>query len=226
MRLAPRAPINSTFLGADSSQAIIECLTTPVNCSTPLPLCTNSPRFDFPSLWAITQRYREACPDGPWLYHPVPGQAVLASEASLTNAACEAIAGKSWTKYAGADIWARLTTWKFPLLQLVATSPRPPLGFRIEVFVIFHQLGNPIGTIQDHLQKFQSCQRRATYWRERFTDIPTTVNRCDFLGLHSPERLWKAFAIITDSYDEWGVAVGDDVQDFLRAELYVTYLIP
>ena len=62
-------------------------------------------------------------------------------------------------------IWVRLTTWKFPLLQLVAQFARPPLGFAEEAFTMAHLLGDPIDTINNLLQKLSSCQRRARIWK-------------------------------------------------------------
>ena len=62
-------------------------------------------------------------------------------------------------------IWVRLTTWKFPLLQLVAQFARPPLGFAEEAFTMAHLLGDPIDTINNLLQKLSDCQRRAQRWR-------------------------------------------------------------
>src|ERR1700712_2610177 len=90
------------------------------NCATPFPNCTNPEFFQFSSLWLITQAIA-SCPGDPRLFNGLP---------KLTDSSCRLFTQKtswpqSWTPYPAADIWARLTTWKFPLLQLVAVFPRP-----------------------------------------------------------------------------------------------------
>ena len=118
--------------------------------------------------------------------------------AALTQAACVAIAGSDWAYYPAADIWTRLTTWKFPLLQLVASFPRPPLSFSVECFVIVHVLGDPIDTIKNLLLKMSSCQRIAKYWRIQSEElIAKPIDRDEDLD-------WKALTLLTDAYGEWG----------------------
>lgn len=90
------------------------------------------------------------------------GRNASRQNASLTQGACAFIAGSDWQYYPAADIWTRLTTWKFPLLQLVAIFPRPPLGLlRIYFFVIVHLLGDPIDTIRNLLAKMSRCEHTA-----------------------------------------------------------------
>ena len=67
----------------------------------------------------------------------------------------------------GSIIWVRLTTWKFPLFQLIAQFPRPPLGLATQFFVMAHLLGDPIDTIKNLLQKLSKCQSRAESWKSR-----------------------------------------------------------
>src|SRR2546421_3171407 len=190
----------------------VECSQVEFNCTAPIPHCRNAKGFDISTLWTITLDYWNKCPDGPWLFKqpgavgPISGDVV-----SLTHDACKAIAGPGWTKYPGSDIWNRLTTWKFPLLQLVATSPRPPLGFREEAFTIVHLLGDPIGTIADLLLKIDGCQRRAVFWQhqlgpnwEVIGEGMSELEEEDRPSELEKERLWKSLAIITDSFDEWG----------------------
>jgi len=147
-------------LGEDSP----ECLGAIFSCNDSTPTCRNSARFDFSTLWNITHQYWEQCPGGPWLFRQtgVVGD-VSDGEESLTNTICEQIADATWKRYSNADVWYRLTTWKFPLFQLISTSPRPPLGFWEEAFTITHLLGDPIGSSTDLLRKIDSCQSRAGY---------------------------------------------------------------
>jgi len=120
--------------------------------------------------------------------------------------------------------WGRLTTWKFPLLQLVAVFPRPPLSLLFTPFVLLHLLGDPISTISDTVLKLASCQARARFWRDKLEDE-------DCLGylLGSDyaidstssviSRWWKELGAISDSYDEWGQAKGNQVEDFILTQL-------
>ena len=91
--------------------------------------------------------------------------------------------------------------WKFPLLQLVASFPRPPLGLGVEFFVIFHVLGDPIHTIQCLLLKLSKCQGSADYWIDYHPKPQGTSTEGE-----DPEKLrdWKALVLLTDTYGEWG----------------------
>ena len=203
-------------------ETLVECplnINTTYDCANPYPNCTSSLGFQFSSLWIISQNIYNACPTDWRIADPQVD--------ALSDAACQEIAGSGWTYYPGADIWARLTTWKFPLLQLVAIFPRPPLSFRTEAFVLFHLLGNPVGTIKDLILKFATCQSRAEFWEHHLSrelkdlvDEPEPKPRYSNLA-----RKWKALAIITDSYDEWGTDKGDAARDFLFERLYVSAVI-
>ena len=204
------------------TKALVEC---PLNnnitysCSNPYPNCTSSLGFQFSSVWDIQQRIYEACPNDWRLF----GQAIPA----LSQAGCEQVAGPSWTYYSGADIWSRLTTWKFPLLQLVAIFPRPPLSFRAEAFVIFHLLGNPVSTMRDLLLKFASCERRAEFWQHQVVahSLGSLLEEEDDTPYYTcTDRAWKALAMITDAFDEWGQEAGNAARDFLFEKLYVCLL--
>ena len=131
----------------------------------------------------------------------VGGTPATPDNAALTQAACVAIAGSQWSWYPTADIWTRLTTWKFPLLQLVASFPRPPLGLGVEFFVVAHVLGDPIDTLKCLLLKLSSCQRSADYW---INYHPKPLGPSTEDG--DPENLrdWKALVLLTDTYGEWG----------------------
>ena len=59
-----------------------------------------------------------------------------------------------------------MTTWKLPLVQVIASFPRPPLNLKIEIFVMAHLLGDPIDTAQNLLRKLAKCQARAEVWKE------------------------------------------------------------
>lgn len=172
--------------------------------------CKSKDRFDFTSLWVITQNIFRACSNDSRLFRAADRSPTL-YDVSLTQEACEAIAGPHWTKYPGSDIWARLTTWKFPLLQLVASFPRPPLGLSVECFVIFHLLGDPVDSLRNLLLKLRDCERRAKFWRSKF-DGPLHRFAEDL-----PEQVWKSLTLITDAYDEWGQ--GDDAVAVLQTGL-------
>jgi hypothetical protein len=203
------------------TEEVVECSKAVFNCTARTPNCRNVKGFDIPTLWSITLDYWDKCPDGPWLFKqpgtvgPISGEIVC-----LTDDVCKAIAGPEWTKYSSDKIWYRLTTWKFPLFQLVATSPRPPLSFLVEAFTIVHLLGDPIGTIADLLRKIDGCQSCATFWQDQLENNLAVIG--DQKSELEKERLWKSLAIIIDSFDEWGLQVGNIAQNDLFAELYVT----
>ena len=93
---------------------------------------------------------------------------------------------------------------KFPLLQLVASFPRPPLSFKVESLVILHLLGDPIDTIKNLLLKLATCQQMAQYWRSECEALlldPTEDNQDHELDLK--DRNWKALTLVTDAYGEW-----------------------
>jgi hypothetical protein len=180
------------------------------SCANPYPNCTNAASFEFASLWIITQAIA-TCPTDTRLFNSQP---------MLTNHACLLFTHKkAWTLYPAADIWARLTTWKFPLLQLVAVFPRPPLTFGTECFVLLHLLGDPISTIANLLLKVASCQARAALWKYRLRpngEEEQLINL--WAGLPrtpSHDGLWKALTAIVDSYDEWGPDIGTKVQELI-----------
>ena len=167
------------------------------NCSNPWGWgCKSNEGFNFANQWSYTRNIQKACDSDSRLYD-VRSALATPQNAALTQPSCTEIAGSSWNYYPGADIWTRLTTWKFPLLQLVASFPRPPLSFWVEMFVINHLLGDPIDTIRDLFTKMSNCQRVAEYWREQ-------RQRQAVLGDDTVDRDWKALAIITDAYAEWG----------------------
>ena len=172
--------------------------------------CTSGDHFNFTSLWTYTQQILQSCANDARLFK-VNGGLPTAQNVSLNHAGCVAIAGAGWTPYPGADIWLRLTTWKFPLLQLVGLFPRPPLSFSAECFVIVHLLGDPIDTVWHLLHKLEVCQSRAEYWRGQYKTSFAVL-----LGDKS-DREWKALTLIEDGYDEW------DESDNARAKL-MTFL--
>jgi hypothetical protein len=203
------------------------------SCANPYPNCTNPASFQFPSLWIITQAIA-SCPNDSRLFNGLP---------MLTDASCRLFTHKkSWTPYFAADIWARLTTWKFPLLQLVAVFPRPPLTLLVEFFVLVHLLGDPISTINNLLLKMASCQARALFWKDIFENGVMVVGHLtrpspppilsstppseppallppSYLPSPSREGIWKGLAAIVDSYDEWGPDVGSAAESFILDRL-------
>ena len=184
-----------------------------IDCSRPWAEgCTSRLRFEFASLWNFTQRINETCPTDPRLRKTAYGRGFPA----LTREACEHIAGSGFNYYESSVSWQRLTTWKFPLLQLLATFPRPPLGISSQFFVLAHLLGDPIDTIKNLLLKLSKCQRRAERWKEwkrLNAEHDLTVQFEDHLPLTLDQQLeqdqhWKALALLSEAYDEWGR--GDD----------------
>ncbi|KAK0508450.1 hypothetical protein JMJ35_008726 [Cladonia borealis] len=183
----------------------LDCSNVPSNmsysCTNPWGQhCTDAEHFDFNSLWRYTLSIQEACANDDRLFND-RGASATPDNAALTQAACVAIAESQWSRYPAADIWTRLTTWKFPLLQLVASFPRPPLGLRVEFFVIVHVLGDPIDTIKCLLLKLSNCQGSADYWID-YHPKPRGTSTED----EDPEKLrdWKALVLLTDTYGEWG----------------------
>ena len=194
----------------------VSCLDAAFNWTQIVPDCYSPNGLDFPTLWNITQRYFEQCPNGPWLFHPQGEASISVTEASLTLAAAIAIAGAGRKVYDASDIWFRLTTWKFPLWQLVSNSPRPPLGFWVECFTIFHLLGNPVGSIRDLLRKFHDCQTREKYWDRQ---LKGKLRPAAQLLSIPVATLSKKLALVLDSFDEYGIHTGNIATEALVAEL-------
>ena len=165
--------------------------------------CTSKYKFQFTTLWTYTQRIQAACPNDTRLFLP-DGEFAAPKNASLTQESCDAIAGSGWTYYPTPDIWNRITTWKFPLLQLVASFPRPPLSKTAESLVILHLLGDPIDTIQNLMFKISTCQDTASYWKKQCRALLETSEESNSDGSwEDRDRDWKALAIINDAYGEW-----------------------
>ena len=178
--------------------------------------CTSNKHFHFASLWNYTLKIQNACTNDSRLFIPHGGVASSQNPA-LTQGACAGIAGSDWTYCSAADIWTRLTTWKFPLLQLVASFPRPPLSFWVECFVVLHLLGDPVDTIKNLLTKMSSCQAIAREWR----------GKCEELLEKPPgedeDRNWKALALLTDAYGEWNL--DEEAKQALQQGLCVLNLL-
>lgn len=187
--------------------------------------CYNPSGFVFSSLYSIIQNIYRHNPKDSRLWNKTLDWNHR-HEATLTYSACRQIAEHTHpllTWYPGADEWARLVAWKFPLFQLLATFPRPPSTGAVAFLVGFRLLGNPIGTLYNLLLKIASCQARAQYWKNEFdqsgrlhclVECQTGENT-----YKRYERFWKAFTLIVDSYDEWGLDRGEQVRENLRAKL-------
>ena len=202
----------------NQTSSLVECpldFNSSYSCDHPYPNCTNPLGFQLSIMWTISQNIYMACPTD-WRIFDQAGQAI-------SEAACEQIVGSTWTYYPRADIWARLTTWKFPLLQLVAMFSKPPLSYKVGIFVVFHLLGDPVSTIRDLLRKFSTCQSRAQFWDYELShSLCHVIHEDDPVSRHKNRvRKWKALAIIVDAYDEWGQDKGDCARDFLYEVLYV-----
>jgi hypothetical protein len=173
--------------------AALDCLktfdsTNAYNCSNPVfQDCVNLIGFDFPTLQNITRKIQQYCPTDVRLFltNNLPA---TEDNAALTLDACKKIVPKPWTPYNNEAIYSRLQTWKIPLFQLALSTPRPPLGTSIDIFVLVHLMGDPIGTIKDLREKLSRCEKLAAYFEKR--------------GL--TDRQWKALAMICIAFDEWG----------------------
>ena len=173
------------------------------NCSNPYPQCRSPGGFLFNSLSVIASGVARCLND-----------TRLFDGASLTQEACVAFVGSDTpTAYSLTEIWARLTTWKFPLFQLVFIFPRAPLSFGSEAFVLIHLLGDPIGTLSNLLLKVGSCQDRADWWRKELQKIVDSEE--PGVPCLNEDKHWKQLVNIIDAYDEWGRDIGDQAQDAL-----------
>ena len=107
---------------------------------------------------------------------------------------------------------------KFPLVQLVASFPRPPLSFKIESLVILHLLGDPVDTVKNLLSKLATCQQMALFWKSKCEVILEAPTECDEdHELDLKDRNWKALTLVTDAYGEWHET--DSVTDILHSAL-------
>ena len=200
----------------------VDCSNVPTshdyNCTNPWgPNCTSDQKFHFLSLWSYTQNIQQACANDARLFVPNGGVA-SPQNASLTQEACAAIAGPEWQYYPAADIWSRLTTWKIPLLQLVASFPRPPLNLSVECFVILHLLGDPIDTLRNLLVKMSSCRLTAERWKKVCKSLLERPSG------EEKDRDWKALTLLTDAYGEWGV--DEQAESALANGLWVLGALP
>jgi hypothetical protein len=180
-------------MGSPGTMAAIDCIMTfdstkTYNCSNRVFLeCVNVVGFDFPALENITQKIQQYCPTDVRLFltNNLPA---TADDAALTLETCKKFAPEPWTKYNNETIYSRLQTWKIPLFQLALSTPRPPLGINIGIFVLVHLMGDPIGTIKDLREKLSQCDKFAAHFEDR--------------GL--TETQWQALAMICIAFDEWG----------------------
>lgn len=209
MDLLSHGPVKRTIV--EVAKDLIECpleFNISYTCTNPFPNCTSSSKLDFQSLWTISQNVYRACTKDWRLFNQTP---------YLTLAACKQIVGPGpFTYYLASDIWTRVTTWKFPLLQLVTLFPRPPLSWSGQTFVLLHLLGYPISTIHSLLIKVASCEDRAQFWVQLFEKKPRVSG---LIQGDLYDQTWKSLAIIVSTYDEWGQETGDVVQGFLETYL-------
>lgn len=189
------------------------CTSLTFNCNDPIPPCSSPKRLDFGSLWQITENYFKLCKaDGAWFSPATVSLATLA----LSATAAYQIAGRKYTPFPKADVWSRLTTWKFPLIQLIATFPRSPIGILVEVLTVLHLVSDPIGTMEDLLWKLESCKRRAEFWRDKIRASGIVFGSLDTDEDQEERDKWeRRLAIITDSYYELGDDIGQRAQAIL-----------
>ena len=194
-------------------------------CNDTTPPCSSPERLEFNTLWNITTKYYGLCgPTGKWFY---PTTTDFESVA-LTRKAAEAIVGTTKTPFHKADIISRLTTWKFPLIQLLATVPRPPFGGWVQALTVLHLASDPISSIEDLLYKLDGCQRRAVFWqklirdrdikmqnvppeREKFEDKKTWLEAREMWM--DRRKGWRMnLTIISESYSELGMDISQQAE--------------
>lgn len=117
--------------------------------------------------------------------------------------------------YPKADIWSQLATWKFPLLQLVSSFPRPPLSYMVECFVLVHLMGDPVDTFRHLVSKLSIYNAMAVYWKRQGAMVLASRD------LSVRDQTWKALALITGAYQEWHL--GKDAIRALQPILYVDH---
>lgn len=191
--------------------------TATYSCENPYPNCTNTTGLDFASLWIISQIIYDACPTDWRIFDRLPGKV------TLTCAACEQLTGTTGARrYDPAYVWTRIALWKIPLINLVLLLPQAPLGLQVQVFVIMRLIGNPIGTIQGYLFKMASCQKRATDWKRSLQNelergLKGQSDCC--IKYNRWERKWRALAMVTTAYDEWGLEADTQARNFMQRQL-------
>jgi len=172
------------------------------DCQTPpFQNCTNQLGFDFGSLQTIAQTMQLYCANDTRLFGTKTAPATP-HNASLTYKFCKKLAPEPYTWYPVADILARLQTWKFPLFQLAFSIPRPPLGPKVDGFVLTRLMGDPIGTIKDLRRKLARCENHAVYFENHH--VPSRDSAWSKNDGRLTRREWKALATICVAYDEWG----------------------
>lgn len=115
----------------------IDCSDVPANvsysCDNPWGSgCVSRTGFHLDILWKYTQHIQAACPTDQRLHLPDGGRA-SPQNASLTQAACEAFAGKGWTYYSTAEIWNRMTMW---VCRFALPLPHLPMSIALR-----HRMG-------------------------------------------------------------------------------------
>ena len=134
--------------------------------------------FDLNALWDIAQAINNSNPLDPRLFYQY--------RPLLTYDACVQLNSKAnnWEPFVMSDVRYRFQLWKAPLIQLIAQMQLPPLGYRSNVFVILHLIGDPLDTIWSLSHKIFLCHRRVETW------------------FHDNDH--KAMGMIVISHDEWG----------------------
>lgn len=139
---------------------------------------TQISHFDLNALWDIAQAINDTNPRDPRLFSP--GRPLLDIDT------CKALNSKanSWAPFVMSDVRYRFQLWKAPLIQLIAQMQLPPLGWRSNIFVVLHLIGDPLDTIWSLSHKIFLCHQRVESW--------------------SHEKDCKAMGMIVISHDEWG----------------------
>lgn len=195
---------------------------TTILCSDPIPPCRNQKRLEFASFWTITDNYFHACKEEPGYGAWLSPSTVSLATAALSVTAASVIVGhgnglKKYTSFPKADFWNRLITWKFPLIQLIATFPRPTLGKLVEFVTILHLVADPIGSMEDLLWTLGRYNRRAGDWEELIREHDVSVNLQPDKEQKKQRKWWrKHMTMIVESYGELVPQAGKDPQKALE----------
>lgn len=146
-------------------------------------------QFDFALLWNVAQEIKAFNPLDPRLFYPLIGNNAGEFDRTrtlLTSEACIELnsKGDGWAPYVKSDVRQRVQLWKAPLIQLIAQMQLPPLGWKSNIFVIVHLIGDPWDTLWSLSHKIFLCHKWADEW--------------------SSDEHWKAMGMVVFSYDEWG----------------------
>lgn len=192
------------------------CDATTFTCETLRPPCNSTYGLNFTSLWDITASYFSICgKEGVWLSNSTKDSRT----AALSWDATHDIVPQGFTPFPDADIWSRISTWKLPLIQLIAVVPKPPLGIFVQVLTVMHLISDPIGSMQDLLHRLESYRNEVVHWR-RWIDRHHHVHIDEYEDgkerRKERKEFSRIFAMIVESYKEIDPALSEEVREVLE----------